>query len=292
MRRALAVVCYNRPHYLRHCVDGILKNQEFLSSCDVIVFQDTAGSEIIAQNAQQWRRLPVSDVVVQKDGPHLERHSVRIREHVFDVRKYDRMFYLEDDVMLGRHALHVTDRLLTWCIDQSPRLGTVTTWNLTHATREEKAATLDRIDILNTSWFFYAQTREAWSAIAPHMKYYRDEYLRGRYEDMPAEIIRQWVRDMIALARLADTPSGVPSRSWMQVRGMAERLVNDPCAIGQDAATLASLIRLGHAKVSTVVNRVGYIGRTGTHVNPSVLFEHRLDEFSEDAALSQFRWIE
>ena len=79
-------------------------------------------------------------------------------------------------------------------------------------------------------------------------------------------------------------PSGVPSRSWMQAHGLAERLVNDPCAIGQDAATVASLLRVGHAKVSTVVNRVGYIGRTGTHVNPSVLFEHRLDEFSEDAA--------
>lgn len=291
MRRAIAVVCYNRPHYLATTVAGLLRNRPFLDACDVIAFQDAAEPRVCGENERELSRLPLSDLVVHEDGPHLERHLVHVRQHVFDTLGYDRMFLVEDDVVLGRHALRITDALLDWATRQHSGLGVATTWNLCRWMRGRKIASLRHVSLRPSAWFYYGQTRESWSRIAGHMRYYADEFLRGTFSELPVQNIHEWVRFLVRGDPAGRIARRIPSQS-AAIRDTISMLAEDPQAAGQDAVTHAALLYTGQTKVATVVNRVAYIGEVGTHENPSELFDASLDEFEADATLSEFEWHE
>ncbi len=289
MRKAVAVVCYNRPHYLEQTVASLLRNRPFLDGCDVIAFQDYVAPETRAANERAMARLPLCDLVVHEDGPHLERHLVRVRQHVFDTLGYDRMFLVEDDVVLGRHALRLTDALLDWATRQHDGLGVATTWNLCRWPRERKSESVRHVSLSQSSWFYYGQTRDSWARIAGHMRYYVDEFLQGEFSALPVQNIHEWVRFLVSGDPAGRIARRIPSQS-AAIRDTVSMLANDPQAAGQDAVTHAALLYTGQTKVSTVVNRVSYIGQIGTHDNPPSLFAHTLDEFDEDSSISEFQW--
>ncbi|HEY1961780.1 MAG TPA: glycosyltransferase family A protein [Rhizomicrobium sp.] len=244
----IAVVSFNRPHYLALVLDSLLA-QTALHGRQVFLFQDNAVSAIseiryasddeIATCVESFRaRFPDGRVFLSPHNLGVSANILRAEEFLFSDLGSETAYFLEDDMVLSPHYLDMMDRIATY-VAHTERVGYFAAYGhltLPLAQQRQHAARMGR---LSYNWAF-GLTRKHWREL------------------------REWLDPFYRISDGFDYPA-VPRRDIAaHYRALGLPLVGATQDIVKKMGTYA----LGRVAINTVAVFGRNIGETGFHFDP------------------------
>jgi hypothetical protein len=294
-KTAIAVPCYNRPHYLQQCLNALETAPQVQAGWPVYLFADGGPGATQDENQALFEAAAIPNKVVVSADENLGcgRHLIHIRDLVFDKWHFDRLMLIEEDTVVAHSAITVLENALTWCQQHYDNVEVVSSVIRCFISQAKKPEYAGDVFYSNTHWTNYLMTRTAWEAIRAPLHEYRRLCLMDRpYGSRDHNLCRAYMHKM---TRGVSRPLGeryLPTGpiDWDPVTMFST--MNFPS--GQDACTAASLFTAGLAKASLRVNRVLYIGAVGIHSRAHMFrgsgYDRvTLDVFPEDDARMEFR---
>ena len=299
MNTAIALIGYDRPKYFGQVLASIARNPE-AKDWPLFVFLDGPAG---AEQDEQARAVALSDIanpyVVQYDGNvGCGLNIIMARQYLFDRLEFDRVFIMEDDLVISPHYFGLVSRLMDWCEAEYSDIGVVQGYWHCRENVDWKRQHLADVATGNPHWWGYLMTRPAWNAISPMMMEYAGMFLQGRPYWQRDEVgIRIWARSKLLAWDGRYRGERQFPHHWREHYNYWQRTEHPLPASGQDGMTALSLQVAGLKKVCTVVNRGVNIGASGMHTNAASWQRNRMDEikldvFDEDKTLSEFEVVE
>jgi hypothetical protein len=176
----VAIISFNRPHYLRSVLDSLLA-QAGINGRRVFLFQDNAVSpfsniryatdEDVAQCLELFRaRFPDGHVFLAPHNLGVARNILRAEKFVFETLASEIAYFFEDDMVLSPHYLTMMDRLSIYAA-RTDRVGYFSAYgNLVAPVEKQRlhATTMRRLDY---NWGFgltYQHWTELQQWLAPY----------------------------------------------------------------------------------------------------------------------------
>jgi hypothetical protein len=247
-----AVMSFNRPHYLRQVLDSLLVQEDFdLDQKDLYFFQDGSvnpfsgreyvSPEVVAECIDLFKdRFPKATILKSDVNLGVALNFERAERLFFETLSCDVAFFLEDDLVLGRHYLSTLSRMAAMA-KSLPDLAYFAAYGNHQASREEQLAGVSRVIPMDHNWGF-GLTRGCWLASRPLVQSYLDLVRSADYRQ----------RDNKAIASLM--------HSWG---------VKCP-GTSQDVAKSIACVLSGGAKINTFTCFAKYIGEVGLHSNTEI----------------------
>lgn len=251
MRKAIAIVAYDRSHYFDLVVPSILEQEvdgkPVSETYEIFIFQDgfcegDANSDKFghAQLTEAARRfLPDERLFIQEENLGVAFHFDFIERELFLRRSFDFVLFCEDDLVLAPGYVQVIDMMANKFAND-PRVGMVSA-NPADVTMsaEKQLAGINKYMPMAHNWGF-GVSREFWLKRQPMV----DEYL---------EILR---------------PFGYRQRPTSQITQWLESKGLKPDATSQDFVKQCATLKQGAARIATLINLGLPIGRSGLHCKP------------------------
>jgi len=246
----VAIISFNRPHYLQQLVGSLEKNT-CLESTDFHFFQDGAVNKFSGRKAAQPNQIRLAVQCAEAarlpcKSVHVRRENVSIGIHQFEAyewmtRRYDVVLVLEDDVVVSPHYLRIM-RVLFDCVSGRNDVFSASSNFVRACPADDIQRFLSKASLANGHWWGEIFAAKRWARIRPHFMEYFD-LIRGiDYAQRPhAKILELFSR-----------------------RGFGGK------ATSQDAGKDLAVMRAGMQRARLVVNRAIYIGRQGTHCDPAL----------------------
>jgi len=253
MKMALAVLTYDRPHYLSLVLPSILgqrvEGDPISSHFDIHVFQDGLCQQDPRSDAAGHQR--VSEIVGQLPD-HVEKyrqsdnlgvalHFDFVEKLLFREKQYDFVVFCEDDLVLAPQYAEIMVRLAKKFRDD-PRVGMLSA----HPARPDapKSEQIEKIrdyTSMDHNWAF-GLFRTFWEKRQSFVELYLNFLGDVPYRQRPEKKIFEWLR----------------------------KAGFKPNASSQDYIKTCATSALGAAKISTFANFALPIGRTGLHSRPEI----------------------
>ncbi|SFI17827.1 Glycosyl transferase family 2 [Collimonas sp. OK307] len=270
MKKALAIICYNRPDYFElfwlSVTSQVINDRPLHETYDIYLFQDGLweGEPVINKDNHQRvtqlvSRLPENvKIFHQKENLGVALHFDFIEKHLFQQAGYDFVAFCEDDLILAPGYMSVIDMMANKFHDD-PRVGMVSAHpgNPTVPLEQQKS-NRHKYAAMDHNWGF-GLTRSFWEKRQPLVECYLDLIRSVPYRKRPEKVIFEWLR----------------------AAGF------NPAASSQDYIKSCATFALGALKLSTFPNFGLPIGRTGLHCSPelfkkmgfdrTVVFDEELD---------------
>lgn len=253
MKMALAVITYDRAHYLSLVLPSILSqriNGRLLEEVfDVHVFQDGFCADDQRSDAYGHRRVseiisglpPHVHTFLQSENLGVALHFDFIEKLLFREKKYDFVFFCEDDLVLSSQYASVIKKMADmFHADERVGMMSAHPFNPTRtATDQLKGA--GAFTEIGHNWAF-GLFRAFWEKRQPFVEIYLDMVRANPY-------------------RKRNTPRIL---KWLETCGF------NPNGSSQDYVKQCATAALGAVRISTVPNLGLPIGRTGLHCSPEL----------------------
>jgi len=299
MKTAIALIGYDRPGYFGRVLASIAANPE-AQAWPLFVFLD--GPADVEQKVQarmvKASKIAESYIIQYSGNVGCGLNIIMARQYLFDKLEFDRVFVMEDDLVISPHYFGVVSRLMDWCEANYSDIGVVQGYWHCREDVAWKREHLADVATGNPHWWGYMMTRTAWDAIKPDMMEYTGMFLQNRpYWQRDEWGIREWARSKLDAWDGTYQGDRQFPYHWREQYSYWLRTEHPLPASGQDGMTALSLQVAGLKKVCTVVNRGVNIGAQGMHTNAASWQRNKmdvieLDIFDSDETLSEFEAVE
>ena len=293
-RDAIALIGSDRLAYFQQVVQTISRNKD-IEKLDIFLFLDRSlredANKIMRQHVDAVTQyLPQATIIRREENWGCGKNIIDARRHLFDRLGYDKVFIVEDDMLLSDTYFSYCLNLLNWGRERYGNIGAVQGWYKCFLSKEEKLKWLGVVRATFISnWWGYVITHECWNDIRGYVYEFENDNLNCNYWDRDHKKIVKWFKSkFISVARkpnqfLVDT-------DWEHARN---KVVQSP-PTGQDAITSLAMHATGYVRLAPVVNRGQYVGEVGIHMHPNWFRRERFNEvvlhpFSGDAMCHSFK---
>ncbi len=281
MKTALFTASYNRPDLFLELLAGLELNLEDLENIDIFHYIDggvnSKQSEIVA--LIERTKLPCKEVIIREENYGVGRNLIGARRDLFDVKGYERVILVEEDLIPGPNFVKTNLNLANWA-KQFNDVGMVQVWNLPKETITEKHLAL--VEPSHTHFVTYCLDVEVWNEIKETLYEYEKKYLTGvSYQNKKWRKIRKkFMKPRYAPERkIREGPLLIPKdRQHPPPFGpKLKRIV----PTGQDAVTSLALWEKGFIRIATIAPRALLKGEDGVHCNPDIFDALGLNDQAE-----------
>lgn len=271
MRTALLVIGYNRPEATARLLEALSADEDGLDRVEIHHYLDGGpGADqdgVVA--AIEASEVPYSGLVCRPENYGIGRHLIGARRDLFELKGYDRVLLIEDDVLPGPRFISTTLALADWA-ERYDDVGTVQVWNHTTLSEPDLIDSMDVVVPTNGHFFTYCMGKRVWNRIQSILTYYEEVYLRDvAYAKKDWRGIRKHL-----IKPIAKRPRAMIRGTTLDLRG-AEIPAPFPAKglprivpTSQDGITALALWTMGYTRLATLAPRCRYLGATGAHFVP------------------------
>ena len=281
MKTALFTVSYNRPDLMRELLGGLEKNLADLETIDVFHYVDGGAKSTQSEIKQiiEDSNVPHTSIVLREENYGVGRNLIGARRDLFDVRGYQRVILIEDDLIPGPNFVKTTCALADWA-RQFNDVGMVQVWNLPHQTISE--TDLDVVVPTHEHFYTYCVDVEVWEEIKNTLYEYERTYLQGvSYADKDWRGIRKrFMKPRYSKQRLIRGGSMLLDAETTHPPPFGPRLKRT-VPTGQDAITALALWEKGFIRLATLAPRAVMKGVDGVHSTAKIFEQLGLNQQSE-----------
>lgn len=246
MKLAVAIMSFNRPDYFEQVLKSI--NQQTDKDVDFYLFQDGA------INQYSWRRcanqvnidecIELYNFYISKGKQYISRTNIgtaenfnRAEEILFVKKGYDKVLFLEDDLVLSPWYISIIKKMLD--AYNETEVGMVCAYGDHNITIEAQFKYPNMVKPIDHLWG-YATTKDSWKQRKPYYDEWFNKFVKGKdYVMRDHNKIFEWYNEL-----------GFKS-----------------LASSQDAARTIAMLRADQVGIATVTNNGKYIGKIGQHGN-------------------------
>ena len=262
---ALAIISFNRPHYLKLVLESLKTND--LENIDVYFFQDgfkTFNGENVVEKSLIEESLKVfndsnikGEVVTQNYNLAVALHFDYIERFLFLNKNYEQVIFFEDDLIIQPNYIS-TIKYMFNKYGEVERVGMISAYGAnSRNTLESQKQNKHKLHHMHHNWGF-GLTRKFWLKRQPLVDKYLELFCYNKeYRKRDSEAIR----------------------SWLKTQGL---LTN---ATSQDYIKQQVTKQLNAIRITCYPNLGKYIGEKGLHCTPALFKKMGFDEqnlFTED----------
>lgn len=262
---AIAVCAFNRPKYLEKCLEYLSKTPDIIyHKVPVYIFCDGGKNATQKENSDIIAKyMFITDVFYQSENLCIAKHIHHIKETIFNNFNFDRLMFIEDDVVVSPYYYRFMNRALDCYNIIDPTIGMINSILNDHKILSEKFNTQTWFGDMYSNINQYIMLKNTWVLIKPVMEEYIERFVissDNNYVEDHDGIIK-WARDKIDKF---DTPV---------VR-------EKPIYLGSSQDSITNMaMRINNIKyVSSYVNRFLDIGEYGYHSTEQLYKESKFNE--------------
>lgn len=286
MKKAIAIIAYNRPEYFARCLNSIMQNN--IDDFDVFIFIDGNSSEKEHIEITKSHNRSI-EIITQHKSLGSGLHQFYVKNFIFKERNYDRCLFIEDDVITSKYLVDICENLYEWGNSEIGDIGAVSGFSAHPLLVEEKRKNIDKV-LINTIMGAIYIDKLCWLKIEPLMSEYISFIKDIKYSERPHTSIQEWMKNVISRSH------NEHKLAKNSILNLYEYFKIDNFSSAQDVAMSLSMLVNGYCYLSTYVNRALNIGEYGTHVTPetfkNVGFDKLfLEEYESDKELKNFNLV-
>lgn len=311
----VAIIAFNRPHYLAQTIASLEKNPES-QTIPFYFFLDGGPKSKQEENKDIITKSAIKHkyIIVRPKNYGCPKNHVDSKRFLFDWCGFKRVIILEEDITVAPSYIHMMHALDTWARKTFSNIGVVQTWACEPKKQCDKKTHLN--DVIEAGYDFwwcfidYCITKQVWDDIK-HVLYQFESFVNlipdtSEYDvqrSKPAKDpevsfkIKFWLKHYLKWIKkqknMFDLSRAIKAKRLTRIKERAHAAHFEPC---QDAMTGIALYTNGYVKLRTVVNRALHIGEEGisftkekfssSHVN------NTLEIFEEDVEIKDFNYID
>lgn len=301
---AVAIIAYNRPHYLKRLLESLAENPE-ADTLPFFFFLDGGSPDAQAENLQLIEEACLTHKIpiVRPINYGCPKNHIDAKRFLFDWCQFDRIVVMEEDLIVTKNYLATLLSLHDWANKKYSNIGAVQLWSNCRISPEQKRASLSLVREVTPHWTMvtYCLGRNVWNDISPLLTYYettfidpllgREKYNRARSKPQSGPTFnsyQHWIQTTVRNHKRDDVLDSFSRPIWKSKYQGRSWSPNGDIPMNQDQITSLSIWLAGYTRIQTVVNRVSHIGEKG--ISPG----HRtntiyLDEFPEDGPHLHFK---
>lgn len=263
MRKALALIAYDRPDYAKQVLASIYQQRIASASLfdlyDVYLFQDGLKDHdqqnpvVMAEHARVWdlceQAQSVKKVYRQQNNLGVARHFDFVEKTLFVDEDYDFVVFCEDDMILSPAYMNTIDQMAN-LFENDPRIAMVSAHSQAYAHSKERQMTHENEYLTMGHHWGFGMYRRAWKDIYPLINDYLGLLGESSYSQRNHRVIQY----------------------WQQQCGFRVG------ATSQDYLKACALAALGYLRISTYPNYGFYIGARGEHFYPEAYAKQNYDK--------------
>lgn len=277
---AVAVFCFNRPHYFDIALRSIESNPES-NYLPFFFFLDGGPKSKQNEYVKLIKNSNIKNkyIITRSQNYGIGKNIIDARRFLFEFCKFEALILTEEDIQVNDTFFQFLLKLHSWAHNNYDNIGTVQCWNqeclLSH---EQKLNSLNLLKPVSPWWsgVCYTQTKKVWSDIAPILYYYEKNFIdtvppNSWFKSKPsrgphARKIKQWLK-------LLHSRRGI-SNSSTSLRFDDTKIVDHiksskTLSGNQDLINAIALWLKGYERLQTVVNHLIHIGEAGLSWNSS-----------------------
>ena len=275
MKTALACFGFGRPEFYQRMLKSVGNCSEIINQeIDVFHFLD-GGEGSMQQDLKsviEKSGTPYKEIIARECNYGVGRQLISARRELLDIRSYDRMIMMEDDIEVGKTYFSAILSLSDWSQDYED-VGTVQVWNVQSGSKEDLSNRMGELVLTNRHFVTYCLSKKVWDKIKPMIYEYEQKYLLKKdYLKRPHYRIRYFMSKQIKKGvqkqsgNLLNPPKQAISHPFPKIDWRRS-------PTSQDAITSLALHNAGLVRITTLVPRAFYFGDTGVHCTPEVYRE-------------------
>lgn len=275
MKTALACFGFGRPEFYQRMLKSVGNCSEIINQeIDVFHFLD-GGEGSMQQDLKsviEKSGTPYKEIIAREGNYGVGRQLISARRELLDIRSYDRMIMMEDDIEVGKTYFSAILSLSDWSQDYED-VGTVQVWNVQSGSKEDLSNRMGELVLTNRHFVTYCLSKKVWDKIKPMIYEYEQKYLLKKdYLKRPHYRIRYFMSKQIKKGvqkqsgNLLNPPKQAISHPFPKIDWRRS-------PTSQDAITSLALHNSGLVRITTLVPRAFYFGDTGVHCTPEVYRE-------------------
>ena len=275
MKTALACFGFGRPEFYQRMLKSVGNCSEIINQeIDVFHFLD-GGEGSMQQDLKsviEKSGTPYKEIIAREGNYGVGRQLISARRELLDIRSYDRMIMMEDDIEVGKTYFSAILSLSDWAQDYED-VGTVQVWNVQSGSKEDLSNRMGELVLTNRHFVTYCLSKKVWDKIKPIIYEYEQKYLLKKdYLKRPHYRIRYFMSRQIRKGvqkqsgNLLNPPKQAISHPFPKIDWRRS-------PTSQDAITSLALHNAGLVRITTLVPRAFYFGDTGVHCTPEVYRE-------------------
>ncbi len=320
----IAIICYNRPHYLAQLVKSLEQNPE-AQTLPFYFFLDGGPRAKQTENADLIQKSSIKhkNIIFRPRNYGCPKNQIDALRFMFDWCGYSKTILFEEDLMVSPSYIELTLNLHKWATDNYHNVGMVSCWSYCFLDREIKAKRLDWVREPLHWWSFvtYCLDKKFWDG-TKHILYeyesfldeipHTEEFARARskvesWKD--AWKIKAWIKSLVQQKLVARTQGTTNFPELLRLREKDKKAFSCPhtykaieglytskeCWIELDNMMALILWMADYVKIETVVNRAIHVGNDeGISMHPGLvqqlgLDRMKLDVFDQDKYLFTFK---
>jgi hypothetical protein len=251
------------------CLEYVSETPDIIeNNVPVYIFCDGGVDATQKENADIIAKYPfVTETFYQSENLCIAKHIHYVRETVFDKMKYDRIMFLDDDVVVSPYYYRFMNRVLDFYDLTDSTVGMVNSCLICHEPLSRKIETQFNFWDIGLHINNHIMLKKTWNTIKPTMEEYMEKFIipASDYRKVDYESVIKWARN-----KLSESPSPQATN----------KTTNAYLCGSQDSITNMSM-RINNIRyVSSYVNRVIYIGEYGYHTyeEPQMFKKFRFDK--------------
>ena len=275
MKTALACFGFGRPEFYQRMLKSVGNCSEIINQeIDVFHFLD-GGEGSMQQDLKsviEKSGTPYKEIIAREGNYGVGRQLISARRELLDIRSYDRIIMMEDDIEVGKTYFSAILSLSDWSQDYED-VGTVQVWNVQSGSKEDLSNRMGELVLTNRHFVTYCLSKKVWDKIKPMIYEYEQKYLLKKdYLKRPHYRIRYFMSKQIKKGvqkqsgNLLNPPKQAISHPFPKIDWRRS-------PTSQDAITSLALHNAGLVRITTLVPRAFYFGDTGVHCTPEVYRE-------------------
>ena len=275
MKTALACFGFGRPEFYQRMLKSVGNCSEIINQeIDVFHFLD-GGEGSMQQDLKsviEKSGTPYKEIIAREGNYGVGRQLISARRELLDIRSYDRMIMMEDDIEVGKTYFSAILSLSDWSQDYED-VGTVQVWNVQSGSKEDLSNRMGELVLTNRHFVTYCLSKKVWDKIKPMIYEYEQKYLLKKdYLKRPHYRIRYFMSKQIKKG-VQKQPGNLLNPPKQAISHPFPKIDWRRSPTSQDAITSLALHNAGLVRITTLVPRAFYFGDTGVHCTPEVYRE-------------------
>jgi hypothetical protein len=271
---AIAICCYNRPHYFERCLKSISNSPDVTENkIPVYIFCDGGKEATQNENSEIIKRYScVADVFYQSDNLCIANHIHFLRKTIFDRFGFDRLMFIEDDIVISPYYYRFMNSALDiYKFNDSliGKIGLVNSNTKNIETIEQKIEKQKHFGDYGSHINNYIMLKSTWESIKDIMEEYLDKFVipSKSYREMDFDSIVNWGREKLKNSKMFQ------SNNFGTLKNI--------CASQDSISNMAMRVNNIYY-VSSYVNRILNLGVNGFWSNSDFYFEQEFDKVTLD----------
>lgn len=270
-RIGLAIMAYNRPHYLKRTLGSLASND--LDGVDVHLWQDGPHhpdmAPVVAESLALCESFDLPSKEVHVNRANLCCAGQRYQIMPYMAKRYNWFICADGDVVFGRWAMtHM--RTLFAQFEDDDRIGTISPGFRLLCDASDVEANRGKVRKAQEHFWAEGWWAEKWATVWP------------------------WYEQYFMI--VSDVPYRELGLKADEVKAWAQHIGSDILEPSSDTALLRALTMAGQARLRPVVNRATGIGENGLHSYPKIFAaldegNQPVHEWPDEGTITQFEEV-